>query len=242
VNWNDKVANIRAIAEELGFALDTFLFIDDHPVERDRVRQRLPEVEVWGEDPFSLRRMLLSDPRLQVPMVTQESADRTNLVKAQLERRQFRETMSEDQYLASLQIQCRIERLISDSRLLRFAELFERTTQFNTTGRKFSLAELAALLLNPAAHLFALDVSDRFGDHGLCGGAVIVNGEILALAMSCRVLGMGVEHRFLRHILAEVQENLTARIIETPRNISVRNIYRDHGFAELEPGLWRLAR
>ncbi len=242
VNWNDKVANIRAIAEELGFALDTFLFIDDHPVERDRVRQRLPEVEVWGEDPFSLRRMLLSDPRLQVPMVTQESADRTNLVKAQLERRQFRETMSEDQYLASLQIQCRIERLISDSRLLRFAELFERTTQFNTTGRKFSLAELAALLLNPAAHLFALDVSDRFGDHGLCGGAVIVNGEILALAMSCRVLGTGVEHRFLRHILAEVQENLTARIIETPRNISVRNIYRDHGFAELEPGLWRLAR
>ncbi len=66
VNWNDKVDNIRSIAEELGFALDAFLFIDDHPVERDRVRQRLPEVEVWGEDPFSLRRMLLNDPRLQV--------------------------------------------------------------------------------------------------------------------------------------------------------------------------------
>ena len=74
VNWNDKVENIRSIAEELGFALDTFLFIDDHPVERDRVRQRLPEVEVWGEDPFSLRRMLLSDPRLQVPVITEESA------------------------------------------------------------------------------------------------------------------------------------------------------------------------
>ena len=59
VNWNDKVDNIRSIAEELGFALDTFLFIDDHPIERDRVRQRLPEVEVWGEDPFALRRRLL---------------------------------------------------------------------------------------------------------------------------------------------------------------------------------------
>jgi FkbH-like protein len=242
VNWNDKVDNIRAIAEELGFALDTFLFIDDHPVERDRVRQRLPEVEVWGEDPFSLRRMLLSDPRLQVPVITEESAVRTNLVKAQLERRQFRETMNEEQYLSSLQIQCRIERLTNDTRLSRFAELFERTTQFNTTGRKFSPGELAALVSDPSAHLFALDVSDRFGDHGLTGGAVIVDSSISALAISCRVLGMDIEHRFLRKILSEVPGALTAPILETPRNIPVRNIYRDHGFAEVEPGLWRLVR
>jgi FkbH-like protein len=243
VNWNDKVDNIRAIAEELGFALDTFLFIDDHPVERERVRQRLPEVEVWGEDPFSLRRMLLNDPRLQVPVITEESAVRTTLVKAQLERRQFRaESIDEGQYLSSLQIQCRIERLTNGSRLSRFAELFERTTQFNTTGRKFPLSELAALLSDSAAHLFSLDVSDRFGDHGLTGGAVIVQGGILALAISCRVLGMEIEHQFLRRIVAEVPETLTGRIIETPRNIPVRNIYRDHGFAEVEPGLWRLAR
>jgi FkbH-like protein len=237
VNWNDKVDNIRVIAEELGFTLDTFLFIDDHPMERDRVRQRLPEVEVWGEDPFSLRRMLLSDPRLQVPVITEESAGRTSLVKAQLERRQFREAMNEDEYLSSLQIQCRIERLTNDSRLSRFAELFERTTQFNTTGRKFSLGELSALLSYPASHLFSLDVSDRFGDHGLTGGAVIIDGDISALAISCRVLGMGVEHQFLRHILAGVHGTITARIITTPRNIPVRNIYRDHGFVEVEPGL-----
>jgi FkbH-like protein len=237
VNWIDKVDNIRSIAEELGFALDTFLFIDDHPVERDRVRQRLPEVEVWGENPFSLRRMLLSDPRLQVPMITEESAGRTNLVKAQLERQQFRETINEDQYLSSLQIQCRIERLTEDCRLSRLVELFDRTTQFNTTGRKFQLSELAALLSNSAAHLFSLDVSDRFGDHGLTGGAVIVDGDIAALAISCRVLGMGVEHELVRHLLSEVPGTLTAWIIETPRNIPVRNIYRDHGFVEIEPGL-----
>jgi FkbH-like protein len=243
VNWNDKVENIQSIAGELGFALDTFLFIDDHPVERDRVRQRLPEVEVWGEDPFSLRRMLLNDPRLQLPVITQESASRTTLVKAQLGRQQLRgEMMDEGQYLASLQIQCRIERLTGNSRLSRFAELFDRTTQFNTTGRKFSLSELAALLADAKAHLFSLDVSDRFGDHGLTGGAVIIGGDIVALAISCRVLGMGVEHRFLRHIVDAVPGTLTGRIIETARNIPVRNIYRDHGFAEIEPGLWRLTR
>src|SRR5690348_12271924 len=54
INWDDKVDNIRSIADELGFAPETFLFIDDNPVERERVRQRLPEVEVWGEDLLDL--------------------------------------------------------------------------------------------------------------------------------------------------------------------------------------------
>ena len=241
VNWKDKVDNIRAIADELGFALDAFLFIDDHPVERERVRQRLPEVEVWGDDPFSLRRMLLTDPRLQLPVITEESAKRTGLMKTQLERRRFRtEALDESQYLASLQINCRIKRVTDGSNLERIVELFQRTTQFNTTGRKFTVSELAELLSRPDAYLFSLHVSDRFGDYGLTGAAVILDGDILGFVVSCRVLGVGIEHPFLRHIIAEVQRTLTGAIVETPRNIPVRNIYRDAGFAEVEPGRWQL--
>ena len=244
VNWDDKVGNIRSIAEELGFALDSFLFIDDNPVERDRVRQRLPDVEVWGEDPFSLRRRLLNDPRLQIPVVTAEAASRSELVKAQIARQQLRsDAMGEAEYIAQLQIRCAIERLAASSpKLQRVEELFQRTTQFNTTGRKFSVSELAALEANPDARLFAVEVADRLGDYGLVGAAVIVEGEIAGLAISCRALGMGVEHRFLRHILDEMKggsRSLSARIITTARNMPARNIYRDNGFAEVEPGLWR---
>lgn len=246
VNWDDKVGNIRSIAEELGFALDAFLFIDDNPVERDRVRQRLPEVEVWGEDPFSLRRRLLNDPRLQIPVVTAEAASRSELVKAQIARQQLRtETMGEAQYIEQLQIKCSIERLAASSpKLQRVEELFQRTTQFNTTARKFSSTELAALAGAPDSRLFAIEVSDRLGDYGLVGAAVIVKGEIVGLAISCRALGMGVEHRFLRHILDETRHgpvSLCGRIIPTSRNIPARNIYRDNGFAETEPGFWRFA-
>jgi FkbH-like protein len=243
VNWDDKVGNIRSIAEQLGFALDSFLFIDDSPVERDRVRARLPEVEVWGEDLFGLRRRLLNDPRLQLPVITAEAAARSTLVKAQIERQQLRaETTDEARYLESLQIQCRMERLTAASaRLQRVEELFQRTTQFNTTGRKFSASELAALAGRPDALLFALDVSDRFGHHGLVGAAVIADAEIQGLVVSCRALGMGIEHTFLRHILDAVRSGAAAlrgRIIATPRNIPVRNLYRDNGFAETAPGLW----
>ena len=244
VNWDDKVANIQSIAQELGFALDAFVFIDDSPVERERVRQRLPEVEVWGDNVFDLRRRLLSDPRLQVPKITGESSRRTDLVRAQLSRQDARaQAISESEFIASLEIETRFELLSSHDDLARVAELFERTTQFNTTGIKFAASELAALLSDPAARLFVAHVKDRFSDHGLVGAAVTRGGEIAGLVLSCRVLGMGVEHLFLRHILqamAADHDAISGRIIETPRNIPVRNLYRDNGFV-LDQGIWRYA-
>lgn len=243
VNWNDKAENIRSIADEIGFALETFIFIDDHPIERDRVRQRLPEVEVWGEDLFDLRRKLLTDPRLQLPTITAEAAQRTELVKAQLHRQHFRaETVDESDYVASLDIECRIERLGGDAKLDRVEELFRRTTQFNTTGRVFTLAELTALAKDPKAGLYTLHVSDRFGEHGLVGALAIVNGEIIGLVLSCRVLGLGVEHRLMQQVLRDAAAAgvaVTGRIIETSRNAPVRNIYRDNGFSQDASGLWR---
>jgi FkbH-like protein len=242
VNWGDKAENIRSIAAEIGFALETFIFIDDHPIERDRVRQRLPEIEVWGEDLFGLRRKLLSDPRLQLPTITDEAAQRTALVKAQLNRQQFRAaTVDETDYVASLQLECRIERATGATKLDRVDELFRRTTQFNATGRIFTLGELQALVSDPSAYLFTLYASDRFGDHGLVGAAVVVKGEIIGLVLSCRVLGLGVEHRLMQHILRETKAAgvaLTARIIETARNAPVRNVYRDNGFTQDASGLW----
>ncbi len=241
VNWNDKVDNIRAIAGELGLALESFLFLDDNPVERDRVRQRLPEVEVGGEDPFGLRRRLLTDPRLQMPSITAESSRRTETTKAQLGRQAAKESsVSEAEFLASLNLDIRIASL-AGGEAARVSELFHRTTQFNTNGVRFSAAELDTLARDPKAQVLTVHVKDRFGDHGLVGAAVIRDSEIQGLVLSCRVLGMGVEHEFLRHILKAARGGeLKGRIIETARNIPVRNIYKDHGFA-LEGGMWRRA-
>ena len=95
-------------------------------------------------------------------------------------------------------MEARIERLAPGAALERIEELFQRTTQFNTTGRKFPVSELAAQLARGEAAVFSMHVSDRFGDHGLVGAAVVEGGEIVGYALSCRVLGLGVEHRFLR--------------------------------------------
>ncbi len=242
VNWNDKASNIASIAEELGFALESFLFVDDHPVERERVRQALPEVEVLGEDLYALRRTLLTDPRLQVASVSGEAAQRTDLVKAQLGReRQQAAAPSRAEFLASLQLVTGFEQPPGGPALERIGELFERTTQFNTTGRRFSTGELAGHAAE--GRVFSARARDRFGDYGLVAAAVILEGEIIAFAMSCRVIGLEVEHRFLDHVLArmaETHDEAVARITPTPRNSPVRNLYADNGFA-LDEGVWRKA-
>jgi FkbH-like protein len=240
VNWEDKAANIASIAEELGFALDAFTFIDDHPVERERVRQALPAVQVLGEDPFALRHILLTDPAFQVLKLTEESAVRTDLVKAQLGRERQR-AASGDDFLGSLEVVTTCERPTEPATLTRVAELFQRTTQFNTTGRTFSEAELTRAA--EAGQVFVAYCKDRFGDYGLVAAAVLDGAEIAAFAMSCRVIGLKVEHQFLDFILDAIADQHTevlARIIETSRNGPVRHLYADNGF-RLEDRTWRKA-
>jgi FkbH-like protein len=241
INWDDKAANIAAIAEELGFAPDAFVFIDDHPVERERVRQALPQVDVLGEDPFALRRILLTDPRFQVMQVTEEAAGRTALTKAQLDRdRSLADATDPDAFLASLDVVTTVERPGPESPLLaRVAELFQRTTQFNTTGRTFSAGELAGRAAGGA--LFVAHCRDRFGDYGLVAAAVTEGAEIAGFVMSCRVIGLKVEQTLLAEVLGALagrHARATARIVETPRNGRVRHLYADAGFT-LDGEVWR---
>ena len=184
----------------------------------------------------------MTDPRLQTPRVTGEAGQRTELTKAQLERQAARtQNVSEADYRASLNIRVQVTRLTPEQDFTRIRELFERTTQFNTTGRTFSSGELRSIAAQDQGGVFAVEVWDRFGAQGLVGAAVVSAGEILALALSCRVLGMGVEARFLGELLAHFAGNLAGRIVETARNIPVRRLYQDHGFLLGEDGVWRHA-
>jgi predicted enzyme involved in methoxymalonyl-ACP biosynthesis len=61
--------------------------------------------------------------------------------------------------------------------------------------------------------------------------------------MSCRVLGLGIEHRFVQHVLESAgADHLIATIVPTGRNLPVRNIYRDNGFVAAGDHLWRWQR
>ena len=155
------------------------------------------------------------------------------------------ETISEADYRASLDVKASVRRLAPGDPLDRIVELFQRTTQFNTTGRRFGVAELGAVVADPAQRCRLQPPRQRplRRPRVSLGAVVVCGGEIVGLAVSCRVLGLGAEQAFMREVIAQLalsHPRLTARIVETARNAPVRNVYRDAGFTLGDDGVWRL--
>lgn len=56
INWQDKATSMQELAEELNIGLDSMVFLDDNPSERELIKQMLPEVVVpdFPEKPYQL--------------------------------------------------------------------------------------------------------------------------------------------------------------------------------------------
>jgi FkbH-like protein len=138
---------------------------------------------------------------------------------------------------------CERYRVQDEAKLIRIKELLDRTTQYNTTGRKFHLNELASLMAGPNNSIYAMRVSDHFGNYGLVGACVVEDDTIVAIAISCRVLQLDVDHGFVNFVIEQAsrkRKDLKALFIPTSRNSRARNVFRDHKFEELSSGSWRL--
>ena len=85
IDWNDKAENLASVAEELNVGVDAFVFLDDNPAERERMRAALPGVEV-PEFPSAatddgLSRLLRRIARLHFPELRLTDADGRTLVQ-----------------------------------------------------------------------------------------------------------------------------------------------------------------
>jgi FkbH-like protein len=249
VSWEDKATSLRELAAELDLGLDSFVFLDDNPVERDWVRAALPEVLVpeLPDDPVERPAFLRRAPWFRRISVTGADATRTESYRAQSERRELRGAVASfDDFLAELGQEAVVEPLHEGS-LARAAQLAQRTNQFNLTTRRYTVAELEAIAADPAAEAYTLALSDRFGDSGITGLAILrfLDGpaEVDTLLLSCRVLGRRVEDAFLAFLAERARERgartLVGRYVESPRNEQVRSFYADRGF-EAEGDAFRL--
>jgi FkbH-like protein len=240
INWRNKAENLREIAEELNIGLDALVFIDDNPVERDLIRQLLPEVLTpeLPRDPSRYRTMLEEMSDFDLLALTREDELRTAQYQAMAKRRVTREASgSLEEYLTSLGIEVEIEpaRRAEASRLV---QMFAKTNQFNLTTRRYQAADVERFMSSGEYLVYALHVRDRFGDHGLVGAAVVhaeADGwRIDSLLMSCRVMGLSVETAFLARIHRDACEagvaRLTGEFIPTGKNRPVEGFYRHHGF------------
>ena len=240
INWNDKVSNIKSLAEELNIGLDSFVYVDDDPFERQNVRERLPEVLVVDlpDDPVFYRSTLLNLSVFDALHVSAEDRARGRMY---LERRGHEKLKTEaaslEEYLKSLEMEIKIV-LPEGAARTRLFQMVHKTNQFNLTTPRYSEAEFEALAKADDHQVFGVSVRDRLGDSGIVGLVVLGMDQdrcqIQTFLLSCRVLGRSIETAILAHVLEKAREARAARIIgryiPTQKNGIVRDLYQRHGF------------
>ena len=233
VNWEPKSRNISRLAKELELGLDSFIFLDDNPIETAEVAANCPGVTalLLPADPAQVARFLQHVWLFDAHGSTSVDAKRTELYRQQGERNRFRDTATTfRQFIAGLNLQVEVAPP-TPANYERAAQLTQRTNQFNTSGIRRTSAELTSLLNSGERRALLIRARDRFGDYGDVGLAVFFAAarslHVDTLLMSCRVLGKGVEHRFLAELGREAQklnaDELVFQFERTDRNQPAHN-------------------
>lgn len=236
INWKPKSENIKEILEEANIMADNAIFIDDNPLEIEDVTRVFPTMRTLSVPQQRWRNVLLHSPQTQNTVLSAESQNKTELLKAKVVRDKISSSMDRDSFLKSLDLRVNITNIRNSnhSQFSRALELLNKTNQFNTTGKRWSESDLAHIFLEGGATIFAANVQDRLANHGLTAVAIVSDNTIFQVVLSCRVFGLGIEtvllHRLMNLILSARADPVIAYLNDTGRNASCRNFYLDHGF------------
>jgi FkbH-like protein len=203
LNWQPKSENIKSMAAELNLGLDSFIFVDDNPVECAEVEANCPEVlTLLLPEPEKIPNFLKHCWAFDSLKITDEDRKRGELYRENRKRQELQKSsMSLADFVAGLDLKIQVEPM-SAAQLSRVAQLTHRTNQFNCTTIRRSETEIQQLAGD--REILTVSVQDRFGDYGLVGVVIFKNGEnvldVETFLLSCRVLGRGVEHDILARI------------------------------------------
>ena len=206
-NWEDKAGNLRRIASMLDIGLDSLVFVDDNPAERDIVRRELPEVAVpeLPDDVADYPARVAAAGYFEAVSFTSDDATRGRNYALNAERKAAMSQATDmEGYLRGLEMVLTATP-IGAAELARSTQLINKTNQFNLTTRRYSEAEVERIASDPAAVALAIRLADKFGDNGLISvvlarpDAAVASDELLidSWLMSCRVLGRQVEDAVL---------------------------------------------
>ena len=237
LNWNQKSNNIKALAEELNLGVESFLLLDDNPIECAEVRINCPEALTLQlpQKSEAIPSFLNGIWALGNTAWTREDHQRTKMYQENRQREQFREkTVSLKDFLNGLQLRIQLTEPAEDQ-IGRASQLTLRTNQFNFTTIRRSENEIRNWMKN--GECLVASVSDRFGDYGLVGVLLYETTAdqftVNTFLLSCRVLGRGVEHYLLselgRKAEREGKKFVELRYVPTEKNLAALEFLRSLG-------------
>jgi len=242
-NWDPKPDNIRAIAAELNIGLDSIVFVDDNPAERDFVAEQLLEVAVpnVGANVSGFAHVLEQERYFEVEKVVQDDLNRSAYYSSNLERSAGQSRFSDyGEFLASLEMTAEIGPFVPVY-LERITQLINKTNQFNLTTRRYTSGQVVAIAQDPGFVTLYGRLADKFGDNGLVSvliGQVFDDTVQLDLwLMSCRVLKREMEFAMFDALIEQCQQRGIRKIVGTyipsKKNGMVASHYAGLGFRSM---------
>ncbi len=240
-NWNDKASNIKMIQESLNIGMDSMVFLDDNPVERNLVKEKCPDIEVpeLPKDPALWLDFLQRKNYFETASYTGSGSDRTKLYQREFERKSHQQSFETiDDYLQNLMMEGR-SKAFEPVKYPRIAQLTQRTNQFNLRTVRYTEDDIKRLAEDKGFITLYYTLKDKFGDYGLVSVVILKKTSEKELfvdtwLMSCRVFKRGMEEFVMNHVVQTAKENgfetISSQYIPTKKNQMVKDIYETMGF------------
>jgi len=233
-NWNDKVSNIKEISKELNLSLDSFVFFDDNPMERDIVRKNIADLSVPETDIDSSNyiRDIVVPGYFDVLSYTEEDAKRTQTYKSNIKRKDLqKKSLDMNSYLKSLNMRSNMSKFKSKN-IERIVQLFLRSNQFNLTTIRYQKQNIINFIKDKNIYTLQVDLSDKFGQNGIVSLIVgkLLNSTLVIenWVMSCRVLSRTLEKAILSKIVYDLKKNNINKIIGVYKPSIKNKLVLDH--------------
>ncbi len=241
INWNDKPQNIIDIAKELNIGIDSMVFVDDNPVERELAKKTLPGLSVpeFEKTPYKLMKFAkkIYHDYFAFYKLTDEDKNKSQQY-VQISQRKNSKLLftSKEDFIQSLNIVVTIYEA-NKINIPRIAQMTQKTNQFNLTTKRYNEAELYGLM-QKNHKIWCASVKDKFGDSGITVVTIVKIEKSTAVfdsfLLSCRVLGLGIEKVFLNYLINRLFDmdikTIKAVYIPTSKNKQVANFYEDNDF------------
>jgi len=240
INWNDKISNMKAIAEEINIGMDSLVFVDDDKLNREMMREEFPEVLVveLPDDPALYLKIMMEINDFNTLQITGEDKKKGKMYAEQRKRTELHKTATDiTEYLKNLKMVVTVEKA-SSFNIPRISQMTQKTNQFNMTTRRYLEEDIKKFSESDNFLVASIKVEDKFGDNGITGTAIVEKEDdkwrIDTFLLSCRVIGRRIEETLLAYILKEAKKEdvkvLIGDFISTKKNAPARDFYKNQGF------------
>lgn len=249
-SWDLKTDGLKKISKELNIGLDSLVFVDDNPAERELIRAQLPEVAVpeVGVDVTEYSTCIDLNGYFESVKILKEDLEKINFY-AENKMRVIGESQFENyhDFLVSLNMVAEIS-TFSVMYQDRITQLINKTNQFNLTTKTICAEEVNSRMTNSKFINLYGRLFDKFGDNGLVS---LISGEkqdkvieIDIWVMSCRVfkrdLELAIFDEFVSECILQGLETIKGIYKKSAKNNIVAELYSELGFEKQSETEWVL--